>query len=74
MPSSQITLYHTVLLLWIISLIEIQRNLGNSRKTVVNSGGSLTKFVTMLYRDATLSECSHDTLEIWNLNRMWVGK
>lgn len=65
---------HSTVTLDHITHIEIQRNRGNSKKTVVNSGGPLTKFVTMLCRDTIISECSNDTLEIWNLNRMWVGK
>lgn len=57
-----------------ITHAEIQRNLGNSQKTVVNSGDSLTSVVTVTHRDAVLPECSHDTFEVWNLNRIWVGK
>lgn len=57
-----------------ITHVEIQRNLGSSQKTVVNLGGSLTNFVTMICRDATLSESSQDTLKVWNLNRVWAGK
>lgn len=47
-----------------ITHVEIQRNLGNSQKTVVNTGGFLAKIMTVIRRNAMLLECSYDTLEV----------
>lgn len=50
--SSHVVLYHTLLLLGHITRVEIQRNLGNSQKTVVNSGGVLAKAMSPIRRHA----------------------
>lgn len=60
--SSHIVLYHTVLFLGHITRVEIQRNLGNSQKTVVNSGGVLAKVMRAVRRHALPRECSRGTL------------
>lgn len=60
--SSHIVLYHTLLLLGHITRVEIQKNLGNSQKTVVNSGGVLAKVMSAVRRRTVPRECSHVTL------------
>ena len=62
------------MLLGHITHVEIQRNLGNSQQTVVNSGGFLAKIMTVICKNGMLLECSYDTLEVWNLSRTYVGK
>lgn len=56
-----------------ITHAEIQRNLGSSQNTVVNSGVPLLLLLPLPV-DKLSSQCSRDTLEVWNLNRIWVGK
>lgn len=49
------TLSHSASTLDYITHVEIQRNLENSQKTVVNSEGSLTNVVNIMHTDAIRS-------------------
>lgn len=46
---------HNTVILGHVTHVEIQRNLGNSQKTLVNSGGSLTNIVSITHGDVMYS-------------------
>lgn len=59
---------HNTVILGHVTHVKIQRNLGNSQKTLVNSGGSLTNVVIMTHGDVMRS------MDVWDFSRICVGK